>query len=219
MASTTAAAVLASTTTGQSWETRDGVGATSIPSSKRYVASNLKNAVANLGKATRFNPPDKSKGFDLSYKTWDPSAYSDGPLELGFQGYVPLSGVGFINASSEALRIPIVHDYNTGNSTGVKQGTATVDARLRRSSSYDGFYKQAANRTNLDVLFYAPVQQIITDTSGATPVVTGVYFMDHPTGRIHQVKAKKEVIISMGAFHSPQLLMVSVRMQPSHSPS
>lgn len=160
-------------------------------------------------KGTRFNPPDTSKGFDLSYKTWDPSAYGDGPLEIGFQGYVPESGIAFINASSEALQIPIVHDYNTGNSTGVKQGTATLDSQLRRSSSYDGYLKQAMNRENLDVLYHAPVQQIITDTSGETPVATGVHFIDHQTGLVHLVKARKEVIVSMGAFHSPQLLMVS----------
>lgn len=160
-------------------------------------------------KGTRFNPPDTTKGWDLTYKTWDPSAYGDGPLEIAFQGYVPPSSVAFINAASDTLRVPIVNDYNTGNSTGVKQGTATLDSNLRRSSSYDGYLKQAIGRENLDVLWYAPVQQIITDTSGAEPIATGVHFIDHPTGIVHQVKARKEVIVSMGAFHSPQLLMVS----------
>jgi choline dehydrogenase-like flavoprotein len=61
------------------------------------------------------------------------------------------------------------------------------------------------------VLYYAPVQEILSDTSGEKPKVTGVRFMDHPTGRMHQVHASKEVIVSMGAFQSPQLLMVSVR--------
>ncbi|KAL0940464.1 Pyranose dehydrogenase 1-like protein 2 [Colletotrichum truncatum] len=162
-------------------------------------------------KGTHFNPPTdhEVKGFDVSYKTWDPSAYSDGPLELGFQGYVPPSGVGFIEASADALQIPIVNDYNTGNSTGVKQGTGHMDSRFHRSSSYDSYLKKAINRTNLDVLYFAPVWKINFDTEGEKPKATGVAFMDHPTGMVHEVKAKKEVIVSSGAFNSPQLLMVS----------
>jgi choline dehydrogenase-like flavoprotein len=111
-----------------------------------------------------------------------------------------------------AANIPVVKDYNTGNSTGVKQGTATLDKHLLRSSSYDGYLKKALGRENLDVLYYAPVQELLSDTSGEKPKVTGVRFMDHPTGRMHQVHASKEVIVSMGAFQSPQLLMVSVRV-------
>ena len=42
------------------------------------------------------------------------------------------------------------------------------------------------------------------------PRASGVTFVDEPTGRVHVVKARKEVIVSMGAFHSPQLMMVSV---------
>jgi choline dehydrogenase-like flavoprotein len=111
----------------------------------------------------------------------------------------------------EAANIPIVLDQNTGNSTGVKQGTAMLDKHLLRSSSYDSYLKPASKRKNLDVLYYAPVQELLSDTTGEKPRVTGVRFMDHPTGRMHLVDASKEVIVSMGAFQSPQLLMVSVR--------
>ncbi|KAF6823585.1 Pyranose dehydrogenase 1-like protein 2 [Colletotrichum musicola] len=162
-------------------------------------------------KGTTFNPPadHEIKGFDVSYKTWDPSAYADGPLQLGFQGYVPPSGVGFIEASAAALQIPIVEDYNTGNSTGVKQGTGHLDAKFERSSSYDSYLKEARGRKNLDVLYWAPVWKIEFDEGGDKPRAKGVAFMDHPTGIVHQVAAKKEVIVSAGAFNSPQLLMVS----------
>ncbi|EGY15125.1 alcohol dehydrogenase [Verticillium dahliae VdLs.17] len=159
-------------------------------------------------KGTHFNPQDETKGFDNTYKTWDPSAYSDGPLEIAYQGYVPPTGIAFMHAC-EAANIPIVHDYNTGNSTGVKQGTATLDANLLRSSSYDGYLKKVINRTNLDVLYYAPVQRLLWDTEGEKPRATGVQFLDHPSGRMYQVHAAKEVVVSMGAFQTPQLLMVS----------
>lgn len=159
-------------------------------------------------KSTHFNPQDESKGFDNTYKTWDPTAYSDGPLQIAYQGYVPVTGIGFMHAC-EAANIPIVHDYNTGNSTGIKQGTATLDAHLLRSSSFDGYLKEAIHRDNLDVLYYARVMSLLSDTEGETPKVRGVQFMDDPSGRMYQVHAAKEVILSLGAFQSPQLLMVS----------
>ncbi|RGP72472.1 alcohol dehydrogenase [Fusarium sporotrichioides] len=159
-------------------------------------------------KGTHFNPQNESKGFDSTYKTYNSTAYGNGPLEIAYQGYVPETGIAFMNAC-QAANIPIVEDYNTGNSTGVKQGTATLDKNLLRSSSYDGYLKQALNRKNLDVLYYAPVQQLLSQAGGDRPKVTGVQFMDHPTGRTHQVHASNEVIVSMGAFQSPQLLMVS----------
>ncbi|KAH7061459.1 glucose-methanol-choline oxidoreductase [Macrophomina phaseolina] len=159
-------------------------------------------------KSTRFNPPDPNNGFDQSFQTWDPSAYGDGPLELGFQGYVPETGPAFIRAC-EAANIPIVNELNTGVGVGVKQGTGTLTKEYRRSSSFDSFYRQAQNRSNLDVLFYAPVSQILTDDSSGTPAAYGVQFVDQSTSLVHQVNASKEVIVSMGAFHSPQLLMVS----------
>ncbi|GME49661.1 GMC oxidoreductase [Neofusicoccum parvum] len=161
-------------------------------------------------KSTRFNPPDPGNGFDQTFQTWEPDAYGDGPLELGFQGYVPDTNVAFMRAC-EAANIPVVDELNTGVGVGVKQGTGTLTSTYRRSSSFDSFYKQAQNRSNLDVLFYAPVSKIVTDTDTGTgaPAARGVTFVDQTTSLVHQVNASKEVIVSMGAFHSPQLLMVS----------
>ena len=110
----------------------------------------------------------------------------------------------------EAINVPIVTELNSGNGTGVKQGTGCLDSRYRRSSAYDSFYKQAAGRPNLDVLPNAPVMSIITEKVNGTPTATGVVFIDESAGLVHNVTARKEIIISMGAFQSPQLLMTSV---------
>ncbi|OJD14454.1 hypothetical protein AJ78_05189 [Emergomyces pasteurianus Ep9510] len=158
--------------------------------------------------STRFNAPNPDSEFDLSYKTWDPNAYSDGPLDIGFQGYVPQSSNAFIEAC-EAANIPIVNELNSGNNTGVKQGTGCLDSTYRRSSSYDAFYEQAAGRPNLVVLHNAPVTELITKRTDDSITATGVVFTYQSTGRSRTVKARKEVILSLGAFQTPQLLMVS----------
>lgn len=131
-------------------------------------------------------------------------------MEIGFQGFVPDSNIGFIQAC-EAINVPIVDELNNGNNTGVKQGTGCLDSRLRRSSSFDAFYRQAQNRSNLDVLHYATVTSIQFSTSDDGNITaTGVVFTDQQSGLFHSVNATKEVILSMGAYNTPQLLMVSV---------
>lgn len=127
---------------------------------------------------------------------------------------MPPSTNGFIVACSEAANIPIVHDLNLGNGIGVKHGTATVNSALRRSSSYDGFYQQARNRTNLRVLHNSPVTGIVMSSSNGNstrkPRAIGVSYVEQSVGLVRQARARNEVIVSMGAFQSPQLLMLSV---------
>ncbi|KXH61843.1 hypothetical protein CNYM01_09038 [Colletotrichum nymphaeae SA-01] len=159
-------------------------------------------------KATHFNPPNNGTGYNQRYQTWDPAAYSDGPLEIGFQGFVPPSSVAFIEAC-EAVNIPIVADLNTGKNVGVKQGSATINSKYRRSSAYD-YYKAITNRPNLLILHDSPVQSItFARNATGTPVASGVVFIDHSLGRHRVVSASKEVIVTLGTFQSPQMLMVS----------
>ncbi|RYP53508.1 hypothetical protein DL768_001545 [Monosporascus sp. mg162] len=159
-------------------------------------------------KGTRFNPPNLGVSYNQTYQTWDAEAYSDGPLEIGFQGFVPPSSTAFIEAC-EAVGIPLVKDLNTGNGIGVKQGTGALTSKYRRSSAYD-YYKAASDRPNLTVMHNSPVQQItFTKDTPGKPRASGVVFIDHTAARHHTIAAKKEVIVTLGTFQSPQMLMVS----------
>ncbi|KAF1828868.1 glucose-methanol-choline oxidoreductase-like protein [Decorospora gaudefroyi] len=209
-----------------------GLGGSSATNGLYYArgSSSVYNQWADLGnpgwgwddvyplfrKSTKINPPTSTEQlsvFSQEFKTFDASAYGGGPLELGFQGYVPLSTDGFIVACSEAVGMPIVEDLNLGDGVGIKHGTATLNSMLRRSSSYDSFYQQARERPNLRVLHDAPVSGIVmsepSGNSTGKPRAIGVSYINHLTGFVSQARARNEVIVSMGAFHSPQLLMTS----------
>ena len=131
-------------------------------------------------------------------------------MQVGYQGYVVASNPAFIKACNE-IGIPIVKDLNTGNGVGAKQGTATISNRYQRSSSYC-FYDRAKGRPNLRVMHDSPAQRLVFNRqeSNGKPRATGVVFMDNLAGKWHNVSAKKEVILALGAVQSPQLLMVSV---------
>jgi choline dehydrogenase-like flavoprotein len=80
---------------------------------------------------------------------------------------------------------------------------------MARSSSYSGPYKQAENRTNIEVLTYATVQQVVMSGEGEDLRATGVVALKS-TGESVVVMADKEVVLAARTFQSPQL-MVSVR--------
>ena len=218
------AVLLRYTTAGLNLGTLVGDGRMSIRCSASLPRS-IRLILRNSQRLVKLIRPTTSKfirNFPYSSNRLIRSNYGGGPLELGFQGYVTESTNSFVVACSEAADIPIVNDLNSGIGQGVKLGTATVNSVLRRSSSYDSFYQQARNRTNLRVLFNSPVTGIAFSdtesenattngnrTSKALPRAIGVSYIQHSTGFVRQARARKEVILSMGAFHTPQLLMVS----------
>ena len=149
-------------------------------------------------------------GFNKAFQTYEPSAYGKGPLQVGHQGYVVASGPAFIEAC-QTVDIPIVKDLNSGDGIGVKQGTVAVDGQYRRSSGYS-YYERSRGRSNLRVMHHTPVQSLLFSQGqgNVKPRVTGVVFMDNPSGVFRSISAKNEVIVTMGAVQTPQLLMVSV---------
>ncbi|RDA92016.1 hypothetical protein CP533_6053 [Ophiocordyceps camponoti-saundersi (nom. inval.)] len=159
-------------------------------------------------RGTHFNPP-REYLLNKTYQGHDPSAYGDGPLQIGYQGYVTPSIGAFIEAC-EAVDVPLVEELNAGVNVGVKLGTGSITADYRRSSSYE-YYKRAAKRKNLTVKPNSPVVRVTLKKidEKREAVADGVIFVDHSIGREYVVKATKEVILTLGTFQSPQLLMLS----------
>ena len=104
-----------------------------------------------------------------------------------------------------------INGFNSGKLIGSAYASFTIDpVKARRSSSESSFLQQALNNTTLMVYKQTLAQKILFDSNnvakGVRVSTQGSYGGSELT---YTLSAKKEVIVSAGAFQSPQLLMVS----------
>jgi choline dehydrogenase len=86
------------------------------------------------------------------------------------------------------------------------EGFARVEFTIhhgRRASTSQRYLQPALARANLDVVANATVHRILLEGSRAV----GIEY--DRRGTVHQVRCEREVILSAGAYNSPQLLMLS----------
>ncbi|KAG6883452.1 hypothetical protein C0993_006066 [Termitomyces sp. T159_Od127] len=99
-------------------------------------------------------------------------------------------------------------DYNSGKPLGLGWAQNTALQGQRSSSSTAYLASQFLNRPNLSVLVNAQVSRLVQTSHGKTPKFLGVEFRGSD-GALHQLKAKKEVILSAGAIGTPHILLNS----------
>ena len=104
--------------------------------------------------------------------------------------------------SASALGIPVTDDFNGAEQAGVGAFQLT-QKRGRRWSSADAFLHPAEERPNLTVQTGAHAHRIRFENGRAGGVD---YDID---GTPVSARAQREVVVSAGAFNSPQLLMLS----------
>lgn len=125
----------------------------------------------------------------------------NGPLQTIQGRYQTPLYEAFLRAGAE-LGHPIRNDYNDGDSEGFSWAQFTQDhARARRCSSAHA-YLSDAKRTNLTVRTNAQVTRLSMQNSSCTGLT---YVQD---GQEVAVSAG-EVVLSAGAYQSPQLLLLS----------
>ncbi|GJM36533.1 MAG: GMC oxidoreductase [Saprospiraceae bacterium] len=73
----------------------------------------------------------------------------------------------------------------------------------QRCSAAKAFLRPALSRSNLTVEKYARVEKVLLENEQAI----GIQYIQK--GQRYEVKAKKEIVLSAGAFGSPQILMLS----------
>ena len=163
------------------------------------------------GQSTHINPQTAF----TQYETYDPAGYGNGPLQLSWPPFIWDTANAFVQAVS-SLGLPIPTDQNMGTQTGVMHNLNMIDSSYARSSAFDNYYQLSKNRSNLQFLTFAPVQ-LITLTETAPYKATGVVFSNEFDGKVINVTANKEVIVSGGTHQSPQLLMLSVSASDNSS--
>ncbi|KAB7728667.1 choline dehydrogenase [Rudanella paleaurantiibacter] len=126
-----------------------------------------------------------------------------GPLNVTFaQTFRTPVAPAFVQACEQAGIAPNP-DYNGANQAGAGFFQFTIKDGKRHSTA-SAFLKPVLNRPNLKVITHALTQRVILQQGRAT----GVEFI---TGKstTQTATARREVILSAGAFQSPQLLMLS----------
>jgi len=126
---------------------------------------------------------------------------SEGPLRTSHAGNFGDMDRAFVDAAV-ACGLPENDDFNAGE----QHGSGLIDVTVhqgRRMSTAESYLKPARARRNLTVLDHAHVHKITFDGLRAN----GVRF--ERDGRIETAAANTEVLVCLGAFSSPQLLMLS----------
>ncbi len=133
----------------------------------------------------------------------DPSAWhaEGGPLPVRAAG--PGNGVSqsFLNAAVQS-GLARNEDFNGAQQDGA--GLFQLNQRDgRRASAAVAYLQPAADRPNLTVMTNTLVERILFDGNRALGVLA------RRDGEQHTITARREVILSAGAYNTPQLLMLS----------
>ncbi|KZV65546.1 GMC oxidoreductase [Peniophora sp. CONT] len=145
---------------------------------------------------------------------------ASGLVNVGFHGNDSLITQCFIKACQQ-IGIPRVPDLNTmKGSKGVAKfslltynlSVTYIDAKGRRVTTENSYLTpDVLGRPNLTVAVGASVTKILFDAAqgGQEPRAVGVEFCTSSDSPRFRVRARKEVVLSAGAIHTPQIMMLS----------
>lgn len=158
-------------------------------------------------KSVNFTPPDMSLRSANGTPEYEASvmelANKPGPLSVTYSHYVQAFATWTVNGLKE-LGFPIIDGLQSGALLGQSYTLSTLqEDNMHRESSETAFLIPALDLPNLSVYTQALAKKIIFDGTKAVGVKVDT------EGFEYYLSAKKEVILSAGAFNSPQLLMVS----------
>jgi len=124
-----------------------------------------------------------------------------GPLNVSYLRSPSPVNQAFIKACQEQ-GIPFNPDYNGERQFGVSPGQVTQKGGERWNAAR-AYLDPHRHQDNLHVISHAHATQVMMEGKRAV----GVRYMLN--GVSHEVRARKEVVLSGGAFGTPQLLMLS----------
>lgn len=124
----------------------------------------------------------------------------DGPLNVMDQRWPQQGSLAFLEAAAE-LQLPMNNDFNGASQEGFGLYQVTQKGGERWSAAR-AYVEPARNR--IEVITGALTEKIIVENGRTTGVV-----IRQGWGRKRTIKARGAVVLSAGAFGSPQVLMLS----------
>jgi choline dehydrogenase len=119
----------------------------------------------------------------------------------------PIATAGL--AAADSLGIP-TFDQQNGSLMEGDGGASIVDLRIRgglRQSVFRSYLFPLMDQPNVTVLTGALVTRVTCDQAGGERSATGVEFVHN--GNLQRVRAGSEVVLSLGAIHTPKVLLQS----------
>ncbi|MCJ1462091.1 hypothetical protein MMC07_000691 [Pseudocyphellaria aurata] len=156
-------------------------------------------------KSLDFTPPDETKRAANATPQYDRSSFGKGggPLSVTFSNYA-MAVSSYVQKGLQQIGIQPINGFTSGKLFGSSYVLETIQPSTQeRESSETAFLTPALVRTNLLVYPLTLGKRIVFSNKVATGVVANT------EGKQYTLTARKEVIVSAGAFQSPQLLMVS----------
>ncbi|CAL1711877.1 unnamed protein product [Somion occarium] len=141
----------------------------------------------------------------------DPSVHGYGPVQVSVPGFeLPTDSITETASRELGGRFAFNVDFNSGNFVGTGYMQSTVGGGERSSAATAYLPPLVQSRTNLDILLNTRATKLVkSGSSKLGPIFQTVEIASSPTDKRILVSAKKEVIVSAGAFATPQLLLLS----------
>jgi choline dehydrogenase-like flavoprotein len=128
-----------------------------------------------------------------------------GPLNVSYLRSPSPINQAFLDAC-ESQGLPRTPDYNGAQQWGCAPAQVTQKDGERWSAA-KAYITPHRNRPNLTVITHAHTCKVLMESNGDQQRAVGVQYLHHDATL--EVRARQEVVLSSGAFGSPQILMLS----------
>ena len=129
----------------------------------------------------------------------------NGPLHVSYLRSPSPLNQAFLDAC-ESQGLPRTPDYNGAQQWGCAPAQVTQKDGERWSAA-KAYITPHRNRPNLTVITHAHTCKVLLEGSDGDQYAAGVQYLHQ--GQTQEVRARREVVLSSGAFGSPQILMLS----------